>query len=294
MVDVYQMVTDRIVAEMEKGLIPWNKPWHGGGGAINYVSRRPYSYLNQLLLGDTGEYLSWKQIQDLKGKVKKGAKSKFVVFYKPLLVKKDKTVTNGDGTTEIKQEEKLIPMLKYYNVFHLSDVEGIESKLKEGDNFSELDPSEAAENIIDGYLDREETLVFKNDELSGRAFYSPSSDKVVIPMMKQFNSIDEYYGTAFHELTHSTGIKKRLNRDMGSMFGSELYSKEELVAELGSAMLCSKAGVQTCSTIRNSAAYLQSWMRALKNDKKMIVFASARAEKAAKYILGEKDVKNED
>ena len=294
--NVYQMVTDRIVEELHKGIIPWHKPWTGvgveNGGAINYVSRKPYSLLNQMLLGRAGEYLTFKQIKDLKGSVKKGAKSQVVVFYTMLVkgtLKEGTPVEESDNLD--KYDVKRIPMLRYYRVFHIEDCEGIESKIKKEDDKPVLtiQPIEAAEKVVKDYVAREKSLKFYNDKPSASAYYSPSSDMVVVPMLTQYQKPEEYYSTTFHELTHSTGAKSRCDRSKDlsdfAAFGSEEYSREELVAEIGSAMLCKHVGIDTDKAFKNSVAYIQIWLKALNNDNKMIVWASSRAEKAAKYIL---------
>lgn len=287
--NVYQMVTDRIVEEMQKGIIPWQKPWKGAQAtgedvAINYVTRRAYSVLNQWLLGEPGEYLTFKQATDLGGHVKKGAKARMVVFYTKAEYKERDEQTGEEVL-------KSYLLLKYYHVFHLNDCEGIESKIVPGEKIEfDCQPDEVAEKIIAEYVARENGLVFVNDKPSGRAYYSPSEDKVVVPMISQYEHNAEYYSTAFHELTHSTMSESRCNRvaeNAKAYFGNADYSREELVAEMGAAMLCSVAGVDTARAFRNSVAYIQSWIAALKNDNKMIVWAAGRAEKAAKYILNE-------
>lgn len=289
MANVYQMVTDRITAQLEQGDIPWRKPWTGAsvdnGGAINYVSRRPYSLINQLVLGKPGEYLTWKQIEELGGKVKKGAKAGMVVFFKTLTVQ-DKTFINPENG---EPETRTIPLLRYYNVFHLDDIDGIETKIVPG-QAPEVEPIEAAEKVIADYLSRQPKLKFQNDKPSNRAYYSPALDTVVVPMLSQYRIPAEYYSTAFHELTHSTIPADRCDRvseNANAFFGNTEYSREELVAEIGSAMLCNRVGIEAKKAFRNSVAYIQGWLKALKNDNKMIVWAASRAEKAAKFILNE-------
>lgn len=278
------MVTDRVIEQMQQGIIPWHRPWTGAAdGAMNYVTRRPYSLLNQLLLGRDGEWLTWKQIQDCGGKLKKGAKAGMVVYYGKFVAKEEK----ADGTVE----EKEIPVLKYYNVFHLSDCTGIESKI-ENDVHTTTRPIDAAEDIINGYLTSGDAPRFHNDQPSNRAYYAPSTDTVVVPMLSQYKIAEEYYSTTFHELTHSTMKESRCNRraeNERAAFGSENYSREELVAELGAAMLCTVSGLDNDKAFKNSVAYLQGWLKALKNDNKMMVWAASRAEKAARYIMGEKE-----
>lgn len=277
--NVYQMVTDRIMAELEKGVIPWKKPWSGvRSGAFNRVSRKPYSLLNQMLLKHTGEYATFKQWQDLGGHVRKGEKSEIVVFWKIY----EKEEINDNGEKEIKK----IPLLRYYNVFHISQVEGVEPLPKEKLN-NDIEPIEAADKIIIDYVTREH--IDFQEMKSNKAFYSPASDKVVVPLKEQYQNINEYYSTTFHELTHSTGHKTRLDRlenGVVAAFGSETYSKEELVAEMGSANILNILGIETQQTFKNSAAYIQNWLQVLKNDNKFIVSAASKAEKAVNFILG--------
>lgn len=277
--NVYEMVTARIIAELEKGVIPWEKPWTGvRSGAYNRISKKPYSIINQMILKHTGEYATFKQWTDLGGHIRKGEKSEMVVFWKIF----EKEETNEDtGEKEVRK----IPMLRYYNVFHISQVDGVEPLVIP---FKEVEPIEAADRIIAEYVERER-IEFK-EIASNEAFYSPSSDRVVVPMKEQYKHINEYYSTTFHELTHSTGHKSRLDRlhtGADAAFGSETYSKEELVAEIGSASLMNLLGIETIKTFRNSAAYIQSWLKVLKSDNKFIVSASSKAEKAVNYIIGE-------
>lgn len=290
--NVYQMVTDRIVEMMNQGIIPWEKPWKGMSSnlkdcAISYTSRKPYSLLNQILLGEEGEYITFNECTKLGGKVKKGAKSRIVVFFKPLV---KKTTTTDEETGEDIVIEKKHYMLQYYRVFHLNDCEGIKSKFT--DDETETTPVEVnldGEKVIADYIARESANGFALEHKSGdSAYYQPSLDKVVLPLKEQFKEIAEYYSTAFHEIAHSTMKECRCNRKETepAFFGSESYSKEELVAEITSANICSVTGIETASSFRNSTAYIQSWLKALKNDPKMIVFASAQAERATKYILG--------
>lgn len=278
--NVYEMVTERIIAELQKGRIPWQKPWTGTvAGAYSRSTGKPYSLINQMILGKPGEYLTFKQVQEAGGKVKKGETANIVVFWKQLpITEKD------DEGNEIK---KMVPFLKYYNVFHIDQCTGIEPKYSKpitADNT----PIETAEQIINAYVDRESDLTF-NPEQSDRAFYRPSTDEVVVPMLSQFAEVEEYYSTAFHELTHSTMHPDRCNRKgelKVAAFGSEDYSKEELVAEIGAASLVNICGIETEKSFRNSAAYIQSWIRALRNDTRLIVSAASKAEKAVNYILG--------
>ena len=281
--DVYQIVTDRILEQMEKGIIPWQKPWRGGlEGAISYATGRPYSLLNQFLLGREGEYLTFKQVKEAGGRVKEGAKSQMVVFFKMFPTKDFRKKKDEDGKETMEEEIKMIPVLRYYNVFHIEDCEGIKSKLHEKPVCT-LKPVEQAEKIINDYYGREKcTLEIK---LSDRAFYSPSCDSVTVPKMEQYAVVEEYYSTLFHETGHSTGHTSRLNRDLGGMFGSDKYSKEELVAEMVSAFLCQKCGLDSEKAFKNSVAYIQGWAKKFEGDKKLIVSAASKAEKAVNFIL---------
>ena len=288
--NVYQMVTDRIIAQMEKGIVPWHKPWTGAAdGAINYVSRKPYSVLNQWLLGRDGEWLTFKQVHDCGGRIKNGAKAGMVVFYTQQQHKVTVEVENEDGVKEQQERTKSIPVLRYYNVFHIDDCEGIESKIQE-EVKNDVEPIELAEKVVCEYVSREKELTFRNDSVTDKAYYSMVGDNVVVPMISQYDVVEEYYSTTFHELVHSTMKESRCNRkaeNKMAAFGSADYSREELVAETGSAMLCTKVGIDCDKAFNNSVAYIQSWLNALKNDNKMIVWAASRAEKAAKYIMGE-------
>lgn len=278
---VYEMVTDRIIAQMEQGIIPWEKPWAGiRSGAYNRISKKPYSLINQMMLKHNGEYASFKQWQQLGGHVRKGAKSEIVVFWKiqPVEEKQD------DGTVV----KKSVPLLRYYNVFHISQIEGVEPLSK--DELKDIEPIEEAENILNDYITRENITL---EHVAGdKAYYSPNRDMIHLPLMEQFKDASEYYSTAFHEATHSTMKETRCNRmedRKGKLvaFGSDEYSKEELIAEIGSANIMNILNIETKKSFRNSTAYIQNWLEVLKNDVRFIVSASSKAEKAVKYILNE-------
>lgn len=282
--NIYQMVTDRIIEQMNAGVVPWHQPWVGGAAmAISYTTRKTYSMLNQLLLGKPGEWLTWNQIQAKGGRVNPGAKSRFCVYCQP--VEKEQY---DPETGETKPDTYLL--LKWYRVFHIDDTQGIPSLCTTVTPGSSLSPIEQAEKAIENYLSSEEGLRFCNDKESAGAYYSPSQDMVVVPMLSQYALTEEYYSTTFHEFTHSTMHEKRCNRQSEgrfSRFGDAAYSREELVAEIGSAMICNRLGIEHEKAFQNSAAYIQSWLKALKNDNKMIVWAAKKAEEAARYILGD-------
>ena len=276
--NIYEEVTNRIIKQMENGIVPWHKPWHGVvSGAHNRISGKPYSLLNQMLLEHDGEYATYKQWSSLGGTVKKGEKSEIVVFWKMLQVDE----TNKDG----KIEKKTIPLLKYINVFHVSQVDGVEPKETK---LVEHKPIEEAEKIKMDYADREHLRI--EEIVTDRAFYSPMMDYIQVPCKEQYSDIVEFYSTLFHEMIHSTGHRDRLGRLDSTAkvagFGSEEYSKEELIAEIGASFLMNHIGIETDKAFDNSVAYVQSWLKVLKNDNKFIVSASSKAEKAMKYIIG--------
>lgn len=278
---VYEMVTNRIIEQLESGVIPWEKPWTGvRSGAYNRISKKPYSLLNQMLLSHDGEYATFKQWADLGGHIRKGEKSEIIVFWKILPTEE----TREDGTIVKKQ----IPLLKYINVFHISQVEDVEPLPNDLSN--DVEPIEKAESILLNYWTREGIKV--EHTTSNEAYYSPASDLIHLPLFEQFRNANEYYATAFHESVHSTMKEGRCNRaeDRNNKlvaFGSTEYSKEELVAELGSANLMNIIGIETQKSFRNSTAYIQNWLSVLKNDVKFIISASCKAEKAAEYIMNE-------
>ena len=282
--DIYAAVTDRIIQELEKGVIPWHKAWTGlRSGAYSRSTGRPYSLLNQMLLGKPGEYATFKQIQEAGGRVRKGEKAHMVVFWKMFPVEE----TDADGQTQ----KKLVPFLRYYNVFHIDQCEGVAPKYAQGDARSgSPNPDAEAERVAASYLERSGVLL--HHVAGDAAYYSPAKDQVTLPLREQFNDTAGYYGVLFHELTHSTGHHSRLNRldnSQSSAFGSEAYSKEELVAEIEAAGIVNRLGLETANQFRNSAAYIQSWLSVLRSDKRMIVSAAGKAEKAMELIMGEDD-----
>ncbi|MDQ6601010.1 ArdC family protein [Bacillus salipaludis] len=271
---IYEIVTEKVIEQLEKGVVPWRKPWINGG-AVNWKTQRPYRGINTFLL-ESGEYATFKQIQDAGGKVKKGEKSHIVVFWKWI-----------EKENEESREIEKIPYLRSYRVFEINNqVEGLESKKK--DTTFDHDPIEKAEEIFKGFIDSPEYTFY-----SGRAVYYPTVDKINCPPLKDFQKAEEFYSTLFHEMIHSTGHRRRLARlgvtTQNVAFGDEVYSKEELVAEMGAAMLCGIAGIDN-NTLENSASYIQSWLRSLKEDSRLVVQAAAQAQKAADYILGIEEI----
>ena len=225
--------------------------------------------------------LSWcvtfKQAKEEGHPVKKGEKASMVFFFKFI-----------DAEDKDTGEKKQIPLLKYYSVFHISQCEGMKPRFSVPLR-SDLQPDKRAEQILQDYI-AQSGVTLKRQE-SDRAYYSPAQDMIVVPEISQFTDKAEYYSTAFHEAVHSTGHPSRLNRITDiARFGSESYSKEELVAELGASYLVNAAGLETHSSFGNSAAYIKGWLKELRDDKRFIVSAASKAEKAVDYIYNRKEV----
>ena len=278
MSSVYEIVTSQVIEKLESGVIPWHKPWRTDA-PVNLISQREYSGFNRVWLsamGRTSKYwLTLNQANNLGGRVRAGEKSSIVTFWK----RNTYTKTNQD-TGEDEKKQGLI--LRYYRVFNLCQTEGIAEKLGLSETAQPIPDIGVCAGIVQDMPKRPQIIG------SDRAFYSPIADEVGIPTRDKFNSTEEYYSTLFHELVHSTGHVSRLHRenfDKPQFFGSESYSKEELVAELGASMLCGVAGIAP-RTLDNSAAYLRSWINRLKGDSRLILSASSQAQKASDFILG--------
>ena len=277
--DVYQIITDRIIALLESGTVPWHRPWKGGSEAPrNFMSRKVYRGINLFLLNATRfaspYWLTFKQVQTLNGQVKKGEKSFPVVFWKIL-----EEEENG--------ETKKIPFLRYHSVFNVLQCEGITLPAPPGNN-GEFHPIKKCEEVV-ANMPRRPAIEHGN----GCACYSSQRDTVSIPEANTFESSEAYYGVLFHELTHATGHVSRLNRKEitdPNTFGSNPYSREELVAEMGAGFLSGHCEIEN-RTLDQSASYIQTWLERLRNDRKLVVHAAAHAQKACDFIL---DVKPED
>lgn len=270
---IYSMITEKIQELLEKGEVPWRKTWSGGGMPKSLKSGKEYRGINVFLLAcqqyENPYWLTLKQANERGGKVKKGEKSTPIVFW-------NWTEREDKETGEIKN----IPFLKYYRVFNVDQCEGIDYPKPETP-IKEFEPLTVAEKIVSDMPQRPPI-----EHKQQRAFYRPSEDKVNMPKPETFENREHYYATLFHELTHSTGHETRLNRKGITEltgFGSANYSREELVAEFGAAFLCGMTGIENV-TIENQAAYIQGWLKVLKNDKKAIVLAAANAQKAVDFI----------
>ena len=283
---VYDIVTEQILAQLEAGTVPWHRPWKASGVPVSMSTRKPYRGVNPFLLAMSADAGGWsspwwgtyKHIEQLGGQVRRGERSTLVVFWKT-------------GTRDLTAEEKAAgksarwAVLRYFRVFNAEQADGLPARFhpaaeEEGRQF---DPIAEAELIVKGWDDGPE-IVHQGD----RACYSPGLDVVYLPAREAFESAHGYYSTAFHELTHSTGHPTRLARATlmeAHGFGDPSYSKEELVAEMGAAMLSGVAGIDQL-TVPQSAAYLASWIKVLRGDSKLIVQAAGQAQKAADLILG--------
>lgn len=221
--DIYAAITDRIIAELENGIIPWRKPWTGTTtGAISRETGRPYSLLNQMLLGTPGEYLTWNQVKKEGGSVKKGAKAKMVVFWKVYPARRRTPTARPSPTPKESPSWEGLPVLRYFNVFHIDDCEGIKPKYT-AETTKHADPTSTPKKPLPTTFP---ALVLRFENVrQDQAYYSPSMDLIRLPLMEQFPDTAEYYSTLFHEATHSTGHPKRLDRlpkdAIAAHFGSE-------------------------------------------------------------------------
>src|SRR6266436_578904 len=278
MPSVYEIVTEKIIRQLESGVAPWRKPWTCQTPA-NLLTQKEYRGLNVFSLASQGFpsrfWLTFNQATKLGGRIRKGQKSSPVIFWN---IGDERETTTQDGTKETSRPF----LLRYYSVFNLSQAEGIDIPGSLLRDMRSNNPIETCEQIVTRMPN---PPAF---EQSDKPWYSPSNDVVGMPARGLFNSSEEYYATEFHELAHSTGHAKRLHRenfDNPVSFGSESYSKEELVAEMTAAMLCGIAGIEQ-RILENSAAYLKTWIARLKSDSRLLVSAASQAQKAADFIQG--------
>ena len=275
---VYKIVTQKIIDKLNQGVIPWEKPWIG---LRNYITKREYHGINLLLLSmekhQSSEFVTFRQVRELKGSVKKGSRASMVVFFR----RYEKEMVDGNGeniiddkTGEIKKELRFA--LRDYNVFNLDQTT---IPLPDYSNGKRM---KKCEDILKDMLNLP-TIEGGGSE----AAYNLRLDLLKIPSKREFKDREKYYSSIFHELMHSTGHERRLNRKdfRHNSFGGERYSKEELVAEIGASFLCALCGIEN-KTINNSATNIQGWLKRLNNDKTLIISASAQAQKAVDYILG--------
>ena len=292
-VDLYQQVTNRIITHLEKGEIPWRKTWSGYGLARNLATNHIYTGINMILMNCLPHpipyYMSFKQVQEKGGRIKQGAKAELVFYFNILFKDKaDNTISKEQASILERQgaEVKVLKYLKYYNVFNIKDIEGIEYASPD----ITLQPHEKLERCENIILNMPNAPEMIHQDLS-QAYYNKVHDFVNMPEIGQFQSPEEYYVTFFHELAHATGHQKRLNRPgitESEKFGDKKYSEEELIAEMAASFLSAQVSIDYDPIIENTAAYLQGWLKVLKEDKMFIFKVAAEAQKAADYVLGVK------
>ena len=271
---IYDQITERMIALLENGTVPWRKPWNVQTGLPrNRVSGKAYRGINVWLLHamryESPFWLTFKQANELGGNIRKGEKACPVVFWKQLEIEDKES-----------HEIEKIPMIRFYYVFNVAQCEGLKYLPAPVETHST-----SADEIIAAMPQRPEIKHGMR-----QAFYSPAEDTVAMPDRARFDTEAGYFGTLFHELIHATGHASRLNRPTlteSQGFGSNPYCKEELIAEMGAAFLSGQAGIDG-STLENSAAYVQHWLAQLQSDSKLIVQAAGQAQKAADFILNTK------
>jgi antirestriction protein ArdC len=269
---IYESITANIITELEKGAAPWVKPWHADSSADkNILSQKPYQGINRLILGMSGmskgftnpAWGSFKQWQGLGANVRKGEKGTQVIFYSPGQRENDKG------------EKEMYAILKFSWVFNVQQVDGIELT-----NSSPVDKPFTQHEVAEQRIIKTGAAISHGGDA---AFYMPSQDRIQLPNKSAFTSECNYYATAMHELIHWSGAKHRLDRELKGRFASPDYAFEELVAELGASFLCQDLGIQ--GDLRH-AGYIQSWLKACRDDSRAIFKASALAQKAADYVNG--------
>ena len=275
--DVYEIITARIIEQLEQGKIPWRQTWIEIGFPCNLITKRPYRGINIWLLLSLGfsknYFLTFKQVKEAGGTIRQGEKSCPVVFWNWIEPKE----TDPEGT-------KPKPNLRYYSVFNIEQCEGIPETLIPTltQQVKENEPIEVCSLVFEQMQKRPKVQHKEN-----KAYYHPLFDFINMPNIKSFEDSEAYYDTLFHELVHSTGHKSRLNRKelvhQAAMGGDE-YSIEELVAEIGACYLNSFCGLNL-NNFDNNVAYINGWLSRLKHDKRFIIYASGLSQRAVDYIL---------
>lgn len=278
---VYEKITNAIIASLESGNIPWIKPWKASN-TVNYnvphnvISKKSYRGINRLYLSCMMNYTSntwgtFKQWKSIGASVRKGEKGTEVVYFQPIVVKSAKNEN---------EEDKVFPLLKTYYVFNADQVEGYVAPVVELSEEEKMANNQQVNAFIES--------VGANIRHGGdEAYFSPSLDYIQMPVVSSFISEDAYYGVLFHELTHWTGHKTRLDRLNLGKFGSSEYAFEELVAELGSAFLSQNMSINS-DQLRH-AGYIQGWVKCLKEHKNAIFRAAALAQTAVDYLTSTKE-----
>jgi antirestriction protein ArdC len=286
--NAYDRVTERILDLMQKGVCPWRQPWSTKiEPPQNFATHRRYSGMNFFMLSMSGYqspyFLTFRQIQELGGSIRKGSHGFPIVFWSTSEVETSRDTVNESPEPFVdpnKGKVKLVPFLKSYVVFNAEQIENIAFPSLPGASERPVNPIARAEEIIRDWKDAPETL-----HGFPKAYYRPDNDKIYLPSMKDFDRPEDYYCTRFHEMGHATGAPQRLNRQIRNHFGNEAYSREELVAEMTSAFLCAQCGIDNV-VIENQAAYLSGWTKAISDDHRLIVTAASNAQRAANYIQG--------
>lgn len=283
MASVYDIITARVVEQLESGTVPWRKPWSGPEAfPRNAISRKPYRGINAFLLGaaaySSPAWITYKQAEAAGGNVRKGERGLPVVFWN-WLEKID--VETGQPIR--------VPFLRYYTAFNVQQCDGLPADLIPAPPAPRInfEPIAACQAIFDSLPLNRPTIEHGHPV----AFYRPSADLVGMPQADYFDSAEDYYSTLFHELTHATGHESRLARKgitETALFGSATYSREELVAEMGAAFLCGLSGIDSAPIQQNEAAYIASWLRVLRADSKLVVTAAAQAQKAVDWLTGQR------
>lgn len=287
--DVYGNFTQLILDKLEQGVVPWYQPWNCNGLPSNYLTKKPYRGINLWLLLSLNHelpfYLTFKQAKELGGMVKKGSKAIPVCYWNFVYKHKETGRTIPEGLLGDYPIDSLTKVcyLKEYKVFPIEQIDGIDWELPENGENQSLPVLERCESVYDE-MHEPPKLTHEKEE----AYYHPSLDLINLPPKPRFKTAEDYYAVLFHELVHSTGHKSRLNRpgvEEIDYFGSENYSNEELIAEMGAGFLCGLTGIQQARLIDNHAAYIQNWISRLKNDKNLLIDAASKAQKAVDYIL---------
>jgi antirestriction protein ArdC len=284
-VDTYQRITNEVIQHLEKGEIVWRKGWSSAGLPKNIYSGNTYRGWNVFWLNfatilyqyKTPYFLTFKQATAAGGHIKKGEKGHLITYW--ATIKPGANKNTSDNETD---DERTFRVPKFFTVFNLDQTEGVNLPQAENQIKTEFETIQACEAIIEAMPQRPEIR-----HGGARAFYVPSHDYVQLPQRELFKSNAEYYSTAFHELAHATGHQSRLNREelvASDGFGNELYSKEELTAEFTAAFLTGICGIEQ-PVIENNAAYIQGWLRELKNDKRLLLKAATQAQQAADFVL---------
>ena len=282
--NVYEIITDRIVKQLEAGVVPWRKPWGGPEGMPqSLATNKPYRGVNVFLLSAAGYaspyWVTFNHAKRMGCPVKKGEHGWPVVFWKFLDGGADEVADEGDG------KAKGRAILRYFTVFNTSQCAGLDCIGKPAATGRTFSPIAACESVLAGLP----TNRPKIRHGSAGAFYQPTADLVVMPDRERFDNEAGYYSVLFHELTHSTGHASRLNRDGITekiRFGSSSYSREELIAEMGAAFLCGHCGIDTAPLTENHAAYVASWLGRLRGDSRLVIQAAGAAQKASDWLLG--------